>query len=59
MQVLNVEEIMMVSGGKASPRRFDMIPQAQSEWGRVANDVFNGLGELGSSIGIGLYDLLH
>lgn len=58
MQELNLGEIEMVSGG-GERRRFDLVPNAQSEWGNIANDVANGLGELGSSIGIGLYDLLH
>ena len=58
MQDLNTEEIAMVSGG-SERRRFDVITGAQSDWGHRANDIANGLGELGSSIGIGLYDLLH
>ncbi|MDQ1923822.1 hypothetical protein [Massilia pseudoviolaceinigra] len=57
MQDLNLEEIAMVSGGER--RRFDVISGAQSDWGHRANDIANGLGELGSSIGIAIYDLFH
>ncbi|NHZ91194.1 hypothetical protein F2P45_19555 [Massilia sp. CCM 8733] len=59
MHELNAEEIIMVSGGRTVSRRFDRVPNAQSEWGKVANDAFNALGELGSDIGVGLYDLFH
>ncbi|CUI08029.1 hypothetical protein LXA47_28335 [Massilia sp. P8910] len=57
MQDLNPEEIEMVSGGGG--RKYDLIPNAQSDWGNRTNDIANGLGELGSKIGIGLYDMLH
>lgn len=59
MQELNLDEIIAVSGGRATPRRFDLVPGAQSEWGKMFNDALNALGGIGSSIGIGIYDLTH
>lgn len=59
MNELNLEEIKMISGGDAKGRRFDVVPGAQSEWGRIANDIFNTAGEAGSALGIAIYDWTH
>ncbi|MDQ1817533.1 hypothetical protein RBA41_29935 [Massilia sp. CCM 9210] len=40
MQDLNLEEIAMVSGG-CERRRFDLVQNAQSDWGHRTNDISN------------------
>jgi hypothetical protein len=59
MKELIAAEVDMVSGGEGKGRRYDVVPDAQSEYGRLANDISNAAGEAGSSLGIAIYDWFH
>lgn len=50
----------LVSGGaKCVKRAHDVVPCPQSGYGNIANDISNGLHEVGSAIGVFIYDLFH
>ena len=57
MQELTMEDIEIVSGGKE--RRYDVVPDAQSDWGIRLNDASNMLGSFGSWLGLSIYDMTH
>jgi hypothetical protein len=59
MEQLTALEIHEVAGGKCEPRAYDLVKCPSSEKGKEANDLANVLGEIGSWIGLTIYDLTH
>lgn len=57
MQELTVEDLKLVSGGVE--RQYDIVPNAQSDWGNRLNDASNMLGNFGGWLGRSIYDATH
>jgi hypothetical protein len=60
MKELILDELQFVSGGVACVKRArDLVPCAQTEWGALANDISNAVGDLGSDFGVWVWEVTH
>lgn len=57
MREITAKEMEFIGGGVDRPH--DVVPNAQSEYGRLTNDLTNMFGRWGDRLGSAVYDWFH